>query len=365
MRERVTLIILVLIIAAIASGPRLAQGGEPERRPAPNFKCDVWLNSKPLTRSALRGRVVLVDFWEYTCINCIRTFPYLRRWNRLYAPLGLVIIGVHTPEFDFAKSPELVETAARRFGLDFPIAVDSDRTVWAAFHNYAWPADYLIDKDGNIASVHLGEGEYAEMEHQIQALLKQADPKLDFAAAKFKIPPDRPMSGGTCQMPTPELYLGAERGGHLANPGGYRPLTSAFYAPPAEIPLDRFALGGGWIAESEFIRQVAAPGGPSTASLTLHYRAKSVYLVAGAEAGTAELYVTQDGKPLARGARGVDVKTDARGATYVALGAKRMYYLVNNPAFSDHTLDLIVATTGIALYSFTFGNDCETPFDHR
>ncbi len=337
-----------------------------ERMPAPDFTCPVWFNSKPLRLSDLRGKVVLVDFWEYTCINCIRTFSYLRRWNQLYAPLGLVIIGVHTPEFDFAKNPELVKDAARRFGLTFPIAVDSDRTVWAAFHNDAWPADYLIDKNGNIVFVHFGEGEYAEMEQRIQALLKEANPHLDFAAAKFKIPEDKPMFGGVCRVSTPELYIGAERDDHIANVGGLAAMHSKHYSPPAAIPIDYFALDGGWFATPEYVKPAAVPTGDTRGSLILHYRSKAVYLVAGSTNGTSSrLWIDQDDKPLPADARGVDAKTNDTGRTYIDLGAKRMYYVVNNPKFGEHKLTLTATSTDTALYSFTFGNNCETPFEHK
>jgi thiol-disulfide isomerase/thioredoxin len=354
---------ILLLALAVATALRVDAA---ERVPAPNFTCDVWLNSKPLTLPELRGKVVLVDFWEYTCINCIRTFPYLRRWNQLYAPLGLVIIGVHTPEFDFAKSPDLVKSAAGRFGLTFPIAVDSDRRVWAAFNNEAWPADYLIDRNGNVVFAHEGEGDYADMEQRIQALLKEANPKLEFADAKFKIPADEPMFGGACLRPTPELYLGGQRADHLANSGGVRLLAPASYSAPAEIPIDDFALDGKWIAAPEFVQRARGSDGAMPASLALHYRAKSVYLVAGSDAAEGQrLIVTQDNKPLPAAARGVDVKQSADGSTYLESAKKRMYYVVNNPEFGEHTLKLSPSSDAIALYSFTFGNNCENPFDHH
>lgn len=125
---------------------------------APEISAKVWINSPPLTLGKLRGKVVLIDFWEYTCINCIRTFPYLRRWNQLYGPLALVIIGVHTPQFTFARNPQRVAEAVKRFGFTFPVAVDSDQCIWRAFHNDSWPAKYLIDKDGRLEYSHVGEG---------------------------------------------------------------------------------------------------------------------------------------------------------------------------------------------------------------
>ncbi len=333
--------------------------------PAPHFKCPTWLNSPPLTLEQLYGKVALIDFWEYTCINCIRTFPHLKRWNELYGPLGLVVIGVHTPEFDFAKDPRRVASAVKRFGFTFPIAVDSDRLVWDDFHVNAWPSDDLIDKDGNVVFVHIGEGGYSVLERKIQELLKQANPALDFKQAKYAIPPEPSQSGGACLEPTPETYLGFERGDRLANEQGYAEAKAASYQLPKEIAMDGFGLSGGWLASPENLQTIGA-GLTRPSSLVLKFRAQSVYLVAGTGDGVPRaLYVTQDGKPVGMDARGVDVKSDKRAATYISVGAKRMYYLVRNPAFGRHTLTLTAYDPIISLYSFTFGNNCETPFDRK
>ncbi|MFZ0890534.1 MAG: redoxin family protein [Candidatus Binataceae bacterium] len=352
-------IVALALVATMAPRARAAM----ERPAAPNLSCDLWLNSPPLTLSRLRGKVVLVDFWEYTCINCIRTFPYLRRWNRLYGPLGLVIIGVHTPEFAFGRDPKLVAEAVKRFGLTFPIAVDSGYKVWNAFNNEAWPTKYLIDKDGKIAFVHEGEGDYADFERHIQELLAETHPGLEFKDPKFTPPQDGTLPG--CPSPTPETYLGFARGDRIANPDGYRQLQQASYKAPDTIPLDGYALSGVWLATAEALYHHTNPAPPGD-SLTLHYQAESVYLVAGSDDGKLQpLYLAQDGKPLAPNARGVDVKTDAQGRTFVALTGKRMYYLVNNPQFGQHELRLSAATPGVSLYSFTFGNGCENAFDRR
>jgi len=353
-----------LIIAFLAS-PLMSGWQDAGRTPAPDFQCKVWLNSPPLTLRELRGKVVLIDFWEYTCINCIRTFPYLRRWNELYGPLGLVVIGVHTPEFDFAKDPARVADAAKRFKFTFPIAVDSEREIWAAFDNNAWPAKYLIDKDGRIAFSHLGEGDYAEFERHIQELLKEANPKLTFAGPKFDIPADTREAGGVCQEPTPETYLGFARGERIANQDGYQPLKEIVYRDPGALMANEYALSGRWLAAPEFVRHVESAKEPGEDYLDLNYRAKAVYLVAGSDDGSVKsLYVSEDGKPLPKESRGADVKSDSAGRTYIALAAKRMYYVVNNPHVAQHTLRLSATAPGVSLYSFTFGNDCENPFDH-
>jgi thiol-disulfide isomerase/thioredoxin len=332
--------------------------------PAPDFSCDPCLNHAPFELSSMRGKVVLVDFWEYTCINCIRTFPYLRRWDTLYRPLGLVIVGVHTPEFEFGKNPARVADATKRFGFQFPVAIDSDYKIWYAFHNEGWPADYLIDKHGNIVYMHVGEGEYGYFEQKIQELLKQVNPALDFSQAKYRIPADEnvELGGNVCMRATPETYLGFAHTMNIANPGGERRNSEADYTDPANIPLDDFALGGRWLATAEYLHSSGAPNG----SIALHYRAKSVYLVAGSDdTKPRRLYVTQDGAPLATEARGVDVRASADGRTYVELGAKRMYYVISNGEFGGHLLKLTASEPGVSLYSFTFGNNCENKFAHR
>ncbi len=331
---------------------------------APEISAAVWINSPPLTLSQLRGKVVLIDFWEYTCINCIRTFPYLRRWNRLYGSFGLVIIGVHTPEFAFARDPKRVAEAVQRFGFRFPVAVDSDNRIWQAYHNDSWPAKYLIDKDGWLEYSHLGEGDYATFERLIQQLLKQANPKLDFSAVRYQPPPDAPASNAVCRDATPETYLGFMRADGLANPEGYQQLTAVSYKAVPALALDKFDVSGQWMAMPENVKHVGNPS--SSDHLRLHYRGKSVYLVAGSDdARVIPISVTQDGKPLEPNSRGANVKSGTDGTTYLPVASKRMYYLVGNPHFGEHLLELDVSQPGVSLYSFAFGDNCETPFDHR
>jgi thiol-disulfide isomerase/thioredoxin len=334
---------------------------------APDFTGKTWFNSRPLKLGDLRGKVVLLDFWEYTCINCIRTFPYLRRWNQLYSPDGLVIIGVHTPEFDFAKDPKNVGEAVRRFGFTFPVAVDSDYAIWNAFHNAAWPADYLIDKNGQIADVHFGEGDYGTFELEIRKLLHETNPKLDFSSAKYTLPADAEadMDAAVCRKPTPETYLGFARGTNNANPGGEDQTQEVTYIEPTNFPVDNFALTGAWRATDESVRHLRKANAMHDA-VALHYQAKAVYVVAGSDDGAPRpLYVMQDGKPIPKAAWGVDVHADANGRPLITLGRKRMYYVVENPEFGDHTLRLSATTPGVALYSFTFGNNCENKFAHK
>jgi thiol-disulfide isomerase/thioredoxin len=363
---RVRLALLAVFVMLAPSGNSYC-GELSSRTEAPDFQAKVWLNSRPLSLAQLRGKVVLVDFWEYTCINCIRTFPYLRRWNELYTPAGLIIIGVHTPEFAFAKNPANVANAVKRFGFSFPVVLDNDEAIWNAFHNAAWPADFLIDKDGRIAYMHIGEGDYGETELAIRKLLKETRPGLDFSSPQFAIPADAnaDMDASVCRRATPETYLGFARGANLANPGGEDETQEVRYTAPPVIPIDNFALDGDWKAGDEFVRHVRASAQFKDA-VELHYQAKAVYLVAGSDDRSPKpLYVIQDGKPLPPNHRGVDVQAGANGGSYIALGGKRMYYVVNNPEFGEHTLALSTSSPGVSLYSFTFGNNCENKFAHR
>ncbi len=360
---------LLLALLVVLTASRAAYSGElTSRSPAPDFRAKVWFNSPPLSLAQLRGKVVLVDFWEYTCINCIRTFPYLRRWNDLYAPVGLLIIGVHTPEFVFAKNPANVAGAVKRFGFTFPVALDSDDDeIWNAFHNAAWPADFLIDKEGRIAYMHIGEGDYGDTELAIRKLLKEAKPRLDFTAAQYAIPADAnaDVDASACRRATPETYLGFASAANLANPGGEDETQEVHYVAPSPVPIDNFALDGDWQAGGEFVRHVRSSKQPKDA-VELHYQAKAVYLVAGSDDGSPKpLDVIQDGKPVPRHAWGVDVHADSHGRTYLMLGGKRMYYVVNNPNFGEHMLGLSTASPAVSLYSFTFGNNCENKFAHK
>jgi thiol-disulfide isomerase/thioredoxin len=337
------------------------------RIPAPDFHAKLWFNSPPLSLAQLRGKVVLVDFWEYTCINCIRTFPYLRRWEELYTPVGLIIIGVHTPEFAFAKNPANVANAVKRFGFSFPVVLDNDETIWNAFHNAAWPSYFLIDKDGRITYMHIGEGDYGETELVIRQLLKEAKPGLDFSTVRFALPADAnaDMDASVCRRATPETYLGFAHGTNLANPGGEDETQEVHYAAPPVVPIDNFVLNGDWKAGDEFVRHARSSALLKDA-VELHYQAKAVYLVAGSDDGSPKpLYVIQDGKPLPPISRGVDVRAGTNGSSYIALGGKRMYYVVNNPEFGEHTLVLSTSSPGVSLYSFTFGNNCENKSAHK
>src|SRR5882762_3359423 len=232
----------------------------------------LWLNSPPLSFRQLRGRVVLVDFWDYTCVNCIRTLPYVVEWNRRYAKSGLVIVGVHAPEFSFAREGSHVAEAAARFGLEYPIVLDNEYAIWRAYSNRFWPAKYLIDSKGRIRYYHFGEGSYQESEVAIQGLLRELSPTVSLP------PPMEPMRdtdqpGAVCYRVTPELYLGHARG-QFGNPEGVIRDQAHDYRDVGPHVEGMSYLGGRWRVEQESAR-AEAPG----AAISLRYTAKDVNLV--------------------------------------------------------------------------------------
>jgi len=331
---------------------------------APDFAPGAWINSSPLHIDALRGRVVLTDIWDFTCINCIRTLPYLIEWHRRYAEHGLTLVGVHSPEFDFAKDKRQVEAAARRFGLTYPIVLDNAYETWIAYANRVWPAHYLIDRNGYIRYSQYGEGGYRELELAIQMLLRDIDPALDLPDPMPALrPEDQP--GAVCHRVTPELYTGTDRGA-LGNPEGYRPDAVMFYTEPDRRAHNAFYAAGPWSAARDHL---AATGESST--LILPYRAASVNAVMSPSADPVELilgiadpsasplrpvslYLTQDDRPLAPDQAGDDVTFDDQGHSLVRVDAPRMYNLIKNPTIGDFELRLRTDRAGFAVYAFTF-----------
>ena len=322
---------------------------------APEFpKGVVWLNSPPLTLKQLRGKVVLVDFWEYTCVNCIRTFPYLKEWDRRYRDKGLVIIGVHTPEFAFARQVENVRKAVTGFGFKYPIAVDSDYKIWKAYDNQYWPAKYLIDKNGRIPYVHFGEGNYGNTEEKIQALLKEINPNVALPPVMEALRPEDRI-GALCYPTTPELYAGSLRGGLGSHPTGN---SDSLYQDPGSHEDGVIYPRGAWVQRPESVlhsRQSAAPQD----YIALQYHALGVNVVLKPERGKPiRLEVEQDGRPVAKEDRGADLRYDAAGHSYVLVDQPRMYNVVKNAKFGRRELKLLAADEGLGLYSFTF-TSCE------
>jgi thiol-disulfide isomerase/thioredoxin len=308
----------------------------------------VWLNSTPVSFRQLRGRVVLVDFWDYTCVNCIRTLPYVQAWHEKYKDQGLTVIGVHTPEFTFAQYESNVERGIREFGLTYPIVIDSNRAIWKAFANRYWPTKYLLDKDGYLRYGHFGEGGYVECERMIQELLREVDPLLAFPKIMEPLR-EEDHAGAVCYRPTGELYLGNKRG-LIGNEGGFKEDQIADYSFSGKLEENFFYANGRWASTAEYFE--AAEDGSH--SLKIKYEASSVNLVMAAPRGNSvEVEILQDGKSLSHKQATNDTRFRSSGGSYVAVDAVRMYALVDNRDFGEHELELI-CSPGVAAFAFTF-----------
>ena len=315
----------------------------------------LWLNSPPLSFRQLRGRVVLVDFWDYTCVNCVRTLPYVQAWHERYVGKGLTVIGVHTPEFTFAQYESNVERGVREFGLTYPIVVDNDREIWKAFANRYWPTKYLLDKEGYLRYAHFGEGAYRECEEVIRELLLEANPTLAFPPLMEPLR-DEDREGAVCFRPSPELYLGNARG-RIVNEGGFREDSNADYVLPDQLQENCFYAGGRWASTAEYMEAA----GEGEHSLVVKYEASGVNLVMAAPRGNAcDVVLLQDGKPLTPSQKTMDTQfRTANAESYVRVQQARMYALVNNPEFAQHTLELR-CPAGVAAFAFTF-TSCVDP----
>lgn len=298
-----------------------------------------WLNvDHPLTMTELRGKVVLVDFWTYSCINCIRTFPYLTSWYEKYKDQGLVIVGVHTPEFEFEKKTANVADALKRHGITYPVAQDNAYGTWQAYNNRYWPAHYLIDAEGNVREYHFGEGNYEETEEAIQELLREAGQTVESGVSEV----EAEAPGGRLQ--TPETYLGSNRLERFASPERVTGAAQAF-TTPENLKLNTFAYQGTWRVEGE--RAVAK----TEASLSLQFQGKKVFLVMAPEVTGTKAVVTVllNGQPIEAMVAGQDVVSGA-----VTVDEDRLYELVNfGDAPGEHTLELQFES-GVTVYAFTF-----------
>jgi cytochrome c biogenesis protein CcdA/thiol-disulfide isomerase/thioredoxin len=318
----------------------------PDYGPAPDFTdTQQWFNTpggQPLSIADLtqkQGRVVLIDFWTYTCINCIRTLPYVKSWDEKYRDHGLTVVGVHSPEFAFEKDAGNVENAIADEGIAYPVVQDNELGTWNAFANQYWPAKYLIDAAGEVRYVHFGEGGYDETEKAIRSLLAEAGDRGLGADAK----PDGQIETADRDLRTPETYLGLARAQGWIN--GPQSGEKDYGSPdPASLDLNQFAYGGAWDIADESATAVR------DASLALSFQARRVFLVLGSPGGVPrDVQVLLDGKPIAD----ADAGDDVHGAMATITG-QRLYRLVDLPEAGRHTLELRFAD-GIEGYAFTFG----------
>jgi thiol-disulfide isomerase/thioredoxin len=289
-----------------------------------------WLNSEPLAPEGLRGKVVLVDFWTYTCINWLRTLGYVRAWHEKYADQGLVVVGVHTPEFPFEQDVDNVREAAKEMRVEYPIALDNDYAVWQAFSNHYWPAVYIADAEGRIRYHHFGEGAYDECEREIQQLLGVEDGLVSVADEGFEAQAD------LANLETPETYLGAEQAQNFA---GF---------DESILRLNQWALSGDWTIGGRASVLNGAGGG-----ILFRFHARDVNVVMGPpERGTdVPFRVLVDGEPPGD-AHGLDIDEQGHGK----LSQQRLYQLVREPgSIGDRTFEIRFEAPGVEAYCFTFG----------
>jgi thiol-disulfide isomerase/thioredoxin len=325
-----------------------------------------WINSPALTPAQLHGKVVLVDFWEYTCINCLRTLPYLREWYKRYRGDGFTIVGVHSPEFHFSGETANVTAAARRLGITWPIAVDGDMTIWNRYHNQAWPGEYLFDQNGKLVEKTMGEGGYQATEAKIQSLLKAGNPQLKHLPPVMALLPQDSYAkpGAVCYLQTPEILVGPNRSNAIADMPKYlNPTQDTHYADVDDTHVDgKVYLDGYWRFSPEGSGQgMVSAGGDGY--LAMRYHAIQVVAVLKPENGKpVRVVVTQDGKPVAREDAGSDVHYDAGGSSFLTVDTPRAYGVIMNKHFGTHELRLKPGGGGLGIYDIAF-ESCEVGAD--
>jgi thiol-disulfide isomerase/thioredoxin len=325
---------------------------------APEFaKITGYINTEPINLKNLKGKVVLVDFWTYSCINCIRTIPYLVDWNEKYADKGLVIVGIHSPEFEFEKNIDNVKAAVQKYGIKYPVLQDNDKGTWDAYQNRYWPRKYLIDNEGYIRYDHIGEGGYTEIEKVIQSLLTERAAQTGISEINLNInknttTPKNVQTVDFAKVNTPELYFGYQLArAPLGNPEGFKPNQIVTYSIPQRFDLKPNAiyLIGDWKNNADNMELQS-----DTGRIALVYSAKSANIVAGEKGAVAaaELSISEDGAALTnKSGRGIDLSDQGK----LVVDGQRLYNLSMHEGYGWHSLIIDVKGKGFQMYTFTFG----------
>jgi thiol-disulfide isomerase/thioredoxin len=308
----------------------------------------AWLNSRPLTTQGLRGKVVLIDFWTYTCINWLRSLPYVRAWSEKYRDRGLVVIGIHTPEFEFEKNIDNVRRAAKDMSVDYPVAIDNDYAIWRAFRNEAWPALYFIDAQGQVRHHLFGEGEYEKSEALIQQLLAEAGASGIGRELVSVDPRGAEIAADWSNLKSPENYVGYQRTRNFASPGGAVFDKRRAYAVPSRLSLNQWALSGDWTMQKQ-----SAVLNTVSGRIVNRFHARDLHLVMGpaARGTTVKFRVLLDGQPP-RAAHGVDVDEQGNGT----ITQQRLYQLIRQTRpIADRRFEIEFLDAGAEAFAFTFG----------
>ncbi len=308
----------------------------------------AWINSPPLTAESLRGKVVVVDFWTYSCINCLRTLPYVNAWYGKYKDSGLVVLGVHTPEFPFEKEESNVRKAVRDLGIDYPVAMDNDYRIWRAFNNEYWPAHYFIDAAGRVRYHHFGEGDYEESEAWIRGLLEERNHQPTPNRATQIAALGAEAASDLQAVQSPETYIGYIRATNFASPGGFSEDAAQLYRAPAQLKLNEWALTGRWKDEGQIATLLSATGG-----IVYRFHARDLHLVLGPanDGKPVRFRVTLDGKPP-----GADHGEDCDANGYGTVTESRLYQLIRQKSGArDRVFRIEFLAPGAQAFAFTFG----------
>lgn len=318
---------------------------------APEIFGDFWFNSDPFSIHAMRGDIILIDFWDYSCQNCLRTLPYTQEWNRRYTDFGFVPVGVHSPKFPFAKDPRNVSRAIEKLGIRYPVVMDNEFLTWSAFRTRVWPTKFLIDKNGFIRYRQEGEGFYHNFEHAIQLLLTEAGYRGELPMLMEPIR-DTDVQGTVCYRVTPEIFTGYQRG-TLGNVEGYYPESVVEYHDPGVYLGGRIYLNGTWLLERNYVKLDEKEGNEGYIVFT--YEAREVNTVIKPEGEkNFQVFVMQDDTYLTPENKGDDVRIDAEGRSFLLITEAQLNNIVKNREFGEHKLKLSSRSSGFALYSISF-----------
>ena len=376
----------ILILAAILFSCSEDIKSEPEiyitpQHEIPNYENTLWINSDPISIGGQvgEGKIVLVDFWTYTCVNCIRTFPFINEWNSKYKDDGLVIIGVHTPEFEFEKKIKNIKKSVEENNLDYPIVLDNDFDIWNEFNNRYWPAKYLFNSEGQVVYAHFGEGGYIEAEKEIRKLLEEKNKDLSnkelgkienqeidesvfggFYAENSGMNDKNADGERPFYRMTRELYMGSERnlsygGVYCGNIDYYDNIGSPHnYIDDYEYSHNKFYLSGNW--NNDFESVISGSNSPSENEyLSFKFRSKSVNGVFSSD-NESKLFVKLDGKFLEENEAGLDINFDKKGRSYININEPKMYSLLILPEYTEKVITLLPQDKGISVFAFTFGS---------
>jgi thiol-disulfide isomerase/thioredoxin len=321
----------------------------PKHFHAPELYGDFWYNSEPISIRALQGYVVLLDFWDYSNLNSVRALPYMNEWYRKYQEFGLVVVGVHTPEFQFGKKPEYVERAVREAGIEYPVVMDNEAIIWNAYAARSWPTKYLVDKDGFVRFMLTGVGGYEQFERAIQALLSEAGVRGELPQLTE---PQRDIDrwGAVCYRTTADISFGYLRG-TIGNIEGYNPESTIEYTDPGLYLPGRFYAHGRWTDKKESLQF----NGDEEGYLIFLYEALEVHGVMSAEdSKQCMVFVEQDGKMLTEENKGADIVLTDEGYSVLPVSRPRLYHIVRNKEFGSHRVKLRTICPSLAVYTLSF-----------